>query len=132
MASTSSITRTSSPIRQAILLQVLSPCPVKEVISGRQQQGRREVVGEAGAGLCQPQPPSQESRAERSQSRSAETLHNVERCCRHWQILFPHRIVCRRDGGNADRAEAHPTHKESTREHDEYKSVTGKPDKWQS
>ena len=26
---------------------------------------------------------------------------------------------------------AHPTHKESTREHGEYKSVTGQPDKWQ-
>src|ERR1700721_4800282 len=81
--------------------------------------------------MCRPQPPSQEGRAERSQSRSAETLHKVERCCRHGQVLFPPRSVCSRDGGNADRAEAHPTHKESTREHGEYKSVTGQPDKWQ-
>jgi hypothetical protein len=45
MASTNSITRTSSPIRQAILLQevVLSPRPGKEVISGRQQTGKRVI-----------------------------------------------------------------------------------------
>src|SRR3984885_10549869 len=99
--------------------------------SAEKNKGSGKCAGEAGAGLCHSQPPSQEGRAERSQSWSAKTLHNVERCCRHWQVLFPHRSVCSRDGGDADRDEAHTTHKESTREHGEYKSVTGQPDKWQ-
>src|SRR5271168_4246119 len=99
--------------------------------SAEKNKGSGKCAGEAGAGLCHPQPPSQEGRAERSQSRSAETLHNVERGCRHWQVLFPHRSVCSRDGGNADCAQAHSAHEKSAPKQGKDQSVTSQPDKRQ-
>src|ERR1700733_14147655 len=99
--------------------------------SAEKNKGSGKCAGEAGAGLCHPQPPSQEGRAERGQSRAAETLDDVQRSCRHWQVALSDGSVCRRDGGNADCAQAHSAHEKSAPEHDKDQSVAGQIEKWQ-